>query len=108
MIKIIIIKNSIKSQQFDHQTQKIQKKSVQIVFQNYESNIYFEVIFYGCGLNEENINSKRLDDCKLGLAQQKYIKLLGANDKQIEIICSQFLKQTRILFELKIFYCRQR
>ncbi|CAD8178016.1 unnamed protein product [Paramecium octaurelia] len=95
-----IIYNSIKSYEFDYKNSKTQK-SVQIILINYEDNIRFEVIDYGCGLNEDNINPRRLDDCKLGLAaSQKLIKLLGGNDKQITILRSQSLHQTRVQFEL--------
>ncbi|CAK90204.1 unnamed protein product (macronuclear) [Paramecium tetraurelia] len=95
-----IIYNSIKSYEFDQINQKTQRL-VQINLNNYEQNIRFEVIDYGCGLNEENINPRRLDDCKLGLAaSQKLIKLLGGYNKQITISRSQSQHQTKVQFEL--------
>ncbi|CAD8095429.1 unnamed protein product [Paramecium sonneborni] len=95
-----IIYNSIKSYEYDNRNQKIQK-IIQIVLKNYEENIRFQVIDNGCGLKDENINFKRIDDCKLGLAaSQKLIKLLGGNDKQLQIFRSQSQNQTIVSFEL--------
>ncbi|CAK88526.1 unnamed protein product (macronuclear) [Paramecium tetraurelia] len=96
-----IIYNSIKSYEDDLENSKI-KKRVKIVLKNYdEQNIRFEIIDYGCGLTDDNINSKRLDDCKLGLAaSQKLIKILGGNNNQIKIYRSQSKKKTKVIFEL--------
>ncbi|CAD8086786.1 unnamed protein product [Paramecium primaurelia] len=98
-----IIYNSIKSYEF-HLKDSKKEKIIQIVLKNYEANIRFEIIDYGCGLKEESVNPKRLDDCKLGLAaSQKLIKLLGGNDKQLKIIRSQSMNQTNVIFELPNF-----
>ncbi|CAD8173686.1 unnamed protein product [Paramecium octaurelia] len=96
-----IIYNSIKSYDYDLQNSMV-KKQVEIVLKNYnQENIHFKIVDYGCGLTEDNINSKRLDDCKLGLAaSQKLIKMLGGNNKQLKITRSQSKNKTKVTFEL--------